>query len=273
VRAIGPRRGHYHYGAWRVLCAVPAVLASGCLVTILCSGLGRWTVPAVAGWLLAGPLLLVGPVERAAVRACFRFRAPIGAECGWLDWLRAETEQLQRGATLLADRAFGTLSEGERKRVQIARALMTDPELMLLDEPAAGLALGGREDLLARLSELAADPDSPALVLVTHHVEEIPPGFTHALLLREGREVTSGLLDHVLTEDNLSATFGLALQVQASAGAGSPGPRHGAARVPAEPVRPQPGAVSPAGRRRARPCPHGVPAGRRPPQRRGTAPR
>lgn len=93
MRAIGPRRGHYHYGAWRVLCAIPAVLASGCLVTILCSGLGRWTVPAVAGWLLAGPLLLVGPVERAAVRACFRFRAPIGAECGWLDWLRAETEQ------------------------------------------------------------------------------------------------------------------------------------------------------------------------------------
>ena len=130
------------------------------------------------------------------------------------DLRRAQDLLAQLGASGLADRAFGTLSEGERKRVQIARALMTDPELMLLDEPAAGLDLGGREDLLARLSELAADPDSPALVLVTHHVEEIPPGFTHALLLRDGREVASGLLDHVLTEDNLSATFGLALQVQ-----------------------------------------------------------
>ncbi|MGD9991634.1 ABC transporter ATP-binding protein, partial [Pseudonocardia sp.] len=84
-------------------------------------------------------------------------------------------------------RAFGTLSSGERKRTLIARALMTDPELLLLDEPAAGLDLGGREDLLARLTALAADPDAPASVLVTHHVEEIPAGYSHGLLLREGR--------------------------------------------------------------------------------------
>jgi len=120
----------------------------------------------------------------------------------------------QLGVDALADRSFGTLSEGERKRVQIARALMTDPELMLLDEPAAGLDLGGREDLLARLTELADDPDAPALVLVTHHVEEIPPGFTLALLLREGRAVASGLLDDVLTEDNLSVTFGMPLRLE-----------------------------------------------------------
>ena len=111
------------------------------------------------------------------------------------------------GVAHLTDRAFGTLSEGERKRVLIARALMTDPELLLLDEPAAGLDLGGREDLVARLSALALDPDAPAMVLVTHHVEEIPPGFTHALLLREGRAVAAGLLDDVITVENLSKTF------------------------------------------------------------------
>ncbi|NKQ57534.1 ABC transporter ATP-binding protein [Amycolatopsis sp. K13G38] len=111
------------------------------------------------------------------------------------------------GITHLADRTFGTLSEGERKRTLIARALMTDPELLLLDEPAAGLDLGGREDLVARLSALAMDPDAPAMVLVTHHVEEIPPGFTHALLLREGRAVVAGLIEDVLTAENLSKTF------------------------------------------------------------------
>src|SRR5919198_5477144 len=113
------------------------------------------------------------------------------------------------GCANLIRRRFATLSEGERKRVQIARALMPDPELLLLDEPAAGLDLGGREDLLKRLSRLAADADAPALVLVTHHVEEIPPGFTHALLLRDGQAVVSGLVDDVVTSENLSKTFGL----------------------------------------------------------------
>ncbi|MGE4364005.1 MAG: ABC transporter ATP-binding protein, partial [Mycolicibacterium sp.] len=107
------------------------------------------------------------------------------------------------GAEHLAERTFGTLSEGERKRVLIARSLMTDPELLLLDEPAAGLDLGGREELVARMSDLAADPDAPALVLVTHHVEEIPPGFSHGLILSEGKVVASGLLTDVLTAENL----------------------------------------------------------------------
>ncbi|QGK72381.1 ATP-binding cassette domain-containing protein [Allosaccharopolyspora coralli] len=120
------------------------------------------------------------------------------------------------GVAHLAERTFGTLSEGERKRVVIARAMMTDPELLLLDEPAAGLDLGGREDLVARLAALAMDPDAPASVLVTHHVEEIPPGFTHALLLREGAVVAQGLLDDVLTEDNLSKTFDQDLELTRS---------------------------------------------------------
>ncbi len=122
------------------------------------------------------------------------------------------------GVRQLSDRTFGTLSEGERKRVQIARALMTDPELLLLDEPAAGLDLGGREDLVSTLSVLALDPDAPATVLVSHHVEEIPPGFSHALLLREGRVVASGLLDQVMTEQNLSETFDMPLVLQHTAG-------------------------------------------------------
>jgi iron complex transport system ATP-binding protein len=118
------------------------------------------------------------------------------------------------GLHTLARRPYGTLSEGERKRALIARALMTDPELLLLDEPAAGLDLGGREDLVSRLSVLANDADAPASVLVTHHVEEIPPGYSHGLLLRGGRVVAAGLLDDVLTDDNLSVTFGLPLAVQ-----------------------------------------------------------
>ena len=130
-----------------------------------------------------------------------------------LDHGRADVLLRELGVAQLVDRTFGTLSEGERKRVQIARALMTDPELLLLDEPAAGLDLGGREDLVSTLSMLAMDPDSPATVLVSHHVEEIPPGFSHALLLRGGRVVAAGLLDDVLTEEHLSATFGMPLVI------------------------------------------------------------
>jgi iron complex transport system ATP-binding protein len=128
-----------------------------------------------------------------------------------LDHARAADLLTEVGARRLAERTFGTLSEGERKRVQIARALMSDPELLLLDEPAAGLDLGGREDLVSTLSVLAMDEDSPATVLVSHHVEEIPPGFTHALMLREGRVVAQGPLERVVTEEALSATFNMPL--------------------------------------------------------------
>jgi iron complex transport system ATP-binding protein len=130
-----------------------------------------------------------------------------------LDHERADRLLREVGARRLVDRTFGTLSEGERKRVQVARALMTDPELLLLDEPAAGLDLGGREDLVSTLSRLAYDEASPATVLVSHHVEEIPPGFTHGLLLRRGSVVAAGPLEEVLTEEILSSTFGMHLRL------------------------------------------------------------
>jgi len=131
-----------------------------------------------------------------------------------LDHARAASLLDTFGAAHLSNRTFGTLSEGERKRVQIARALMADPELMLLDEPAADLDLGGREDLVSRLAALAADITAPVLVLVTHHVEEIPPSFTDVLLLREGRIVAAGPVEITLTAANLSATFGLPLELE-----------------------------------------------------------
>ncbi|KAB1504537.1 ABC transporter ATP-binding protein [Corynebacterium sp. 320] len=107
-----------------------------------------------------------------------------------------------------------TLSEGERKRTLIARALMTDPELLLLDEPGAGLDLGGREDLVALFTDLAQDPYSPAIALITHHVEEIPPGFTHAMLLDEGQVVAQGIIDDVLTSENLTRAFHQPIEIR-----------------------------------------------------------
>ncbi len=118
------------------------------------------------------------------------------------------------GCAHLIRRRFSTLSEGERKRVQIARAMMPDPEILLLDEPAAGLDLGGREDLLRRLARLARDPKAPMTVLVTHHVEEVPDGFTHAMLLRRGSVLAAGPIAEVFTARNLSRCFGVPLEIE-----------------------------------------------------------
>lgn len=112
-----------------------------------------------------------------------------------------------------ADRAVSTLSSGERQRVLLARAFAGEPGLVLLDEPTAGLDLAGREELVAALGAAATDPDGPPTVLVTHHVEEIPIGSTHVLLVRSGRVVAAGPIDQVLTADALSTTFGLALEL------------------------------------------------------------
>jgi iron complex transport system ATP-binding protein len=134
------------------------------------------------------------------------------------DVVRATALLAQVGCRRLVDRRFGSLSEGERKRVQLARSVMTDPELLLLDEPAAGLDLGGREALLRLLSRLADDPAAPVQVLVSHHVEEIPEGFTHALLIREGGMVAAGPISSTLTSAALSSAFGLPLRVLAHRG-------------------------------------------------------
>ncbi|MDO5670002.1 MAG: ABC transporter ATP-binding protein [Corynebacterium sp.] len=130
-----------------------------------------------------------------------------------IDFEQAHEILDQVGAYHLQDRTWGTLSEGERKRVLVARALMTNPELLILDEPGAGMDLGGREDLVGYLGDLAMDPDAPAIVMITHHVEEIPFGFTHAMLLDEGAVVAQGLINNVLTSENLSKAFHQPIEV------------------------------------------------------------
>jgi iron complex transport system ATP-binding protein len=112
-----------------------------------------------------------------------------------------------------ADRKFGTLSDGERKRVQLARAVMTDPELLLLDEPVASLDLAARETTISVLGEYAKAPDAPAMVIVTHHLEEIPAGITHAMLLSQGRVFAAGKISETITSDKISEAFGLSISV------------------------------------------------------------
>lgn len=146
--------------------------------------------------------------------------AAYGMTAGWreeydeVDENRARAFLDRLGMSDYLDRRFGTLSEGERKRTQIARAMMTDPELLLLDEPAAGLDLGGREDLVRRLGRLARDPYAPSMIMVTHHVEEIAPGFTHVLMVRQGKVLTAGPLETEMNSSNLSKCFGLPLVVE-----------------------------------------------------------
>jgi iron complex transport system ATP-binding protein len=129
------------------------------------------------------------------------------------DWARADELLALGGVAEVGDRPFGVISEGERQQVLLARALMSDPELLLLDEPFAGLDLGARERLLVRLTELAADQGNPPIVLVTHHCEEIPPGFTHSGLVAAGELVAAGPLVDVVTSQRVSACFEVAVAV------------------------------------------------------------
>jgi iron complex transport system ATP-binding protein len=118
------------------------------------------------------------------------------------------------GVAWAAERALGTVSSGEQQRVLLARTLMNEPGIVLLDEPSARLDLGGREQLVQALSELTLDPTAPPLVLVTHHLDEVPPGMTHVLMLRDGKVIARGPLDEQLDSASLSECFGLPLHLE-----------------------------------------------------------
>ena len=167
----------------------------------------------VVGYAGAKPAALVRP-DLPAVEIVVTGKHAAFVDSRWHDytdddWVRARVALDRMGVSGVADRRFETLSAGERQRVLIARTLMVDPAVLLLDEATTGLDLAGRESMLATLAAFAADPASPAVVLVTHHVEEIPVGFTHVALLRTGRMVAAGPILETLTEDSLEAAFGL----------------------------------------------------------------
>jgi iron complex transport system ATP-binding protein len=172
--------------------------------------------------------LVSASVARMLVPRLSAAEVVLSARHGALEpWWHSYTDaERERAADLLAaagfgeitGRAFGVLSEGERQQVLLARSLMAEPDLVLMDEPCAGLDVGGREKLVARLTSLAGDASAPPVVMITHHVEEIPAGFTHVLLLRGGRVVVSGPIHDALTGETLSETFGLPLILRSEAG-------------------------------------------------------
>jgi iron complex transport system ATP-binding protein len=172
--------------------------------------------------------LVSGSLTRAVRPSLSALEVVVSGKDGALEpwWQPYDEADWERAAELLesacfagvAGRPFGRLSEGERQQVLLARALMGSPSLVLLDEPCAGLDMGGRERLLDRLSSLAGLPTSPPLIMVTHHVEEIPAGFTHALLLREGRVLAAGPLGETLSARRLTDCFGLGLSLRHDAG-------------------------------------------------------
>lgn len=157
-------------------------------------------------------------VRDAVLTAAYGVTGRWNEEYDELDYQQVDEVLAQWQLTEFAERTFGTLSDGERKRVLIARSVMSDPELLLMDEPSAALDLGARERLLTSLASYAASELAPAMVMVTHHVEEIPEGITHAMLMRDGKIVAAGPIRDTLTSANLSEVFGLALEIQEQSG-------------------------------------------------------
>ena len=194
------------------------------VVTILGERLGRTDVfelRARIGFASSAMARLVPPEEtvlNVVLTAAFSVLGRWNEDYEDIDERRALRVLAEWKLDHLADRTFGTLSDGEQKRVQIARAVMTDPELLLLDEPTASLDLGAREELLQLLGGYAQAPTTPAMIMVTHHVEEIPVGFTHVLLIRDGAIVAAGPIDEALTAENLTAAFGLPITLTSEDG-------------------------------------------------------
>ena len=157
-------------------------------------------------------------VEQAVMSAAIAAAEYRGEEFEDIDVRRTRRVLAEWRLDAVSERPFGTLSEGETKRAQIARSIMTDPELLLLDEPVAGLDRGSREEVLSMLGAFASNPSAPAIIMVTHHVEEIPIGFTHALLLSAGRIVDQGPIADMVTSAQLTRTFGVTVDVASENG-------------------------------------------------------
>ncbi len=189
-------------------------------VRVLGTELGRADIRPMLGRVGYAAAALADQLRPSLAAADVVMTAKHGAlETWWHDYEetdrdRARARLAEVGVEALADHAFGTLSSGERQRVLIARALYTDPALVILDEPTAGLDLGGREDLVATLDTLAQRPDAAPMVLITHHVDEIPTAFTHAMLIRGGSIIHKGAIDDVLTAANLSQAFSMPLELE-----------------------------------------------------------
>jgi iron complex transport system ATP-binding protein len=187
---------------------------------VLGEQLGRvnvWTLRPRIGWASPGTARLLKPyltVRQAIVTGQRAVMTMFRQQFDDREWQRAEMLGRRAGLGELLDRRVDQLSEGERQRLLLARMLMPDPDLLLLDEPTAGLDLPGRERLLAQLTALGEQARPQAIVMVTHHFEEIPPGFTHALLLRDGAVVAAGELPSVLTAQNLQVCFGVGLTLE-----------------------------------------------------------
>lgn len=191
-------------------------------VTVLGETLGRTEIAEIrqrVGYsspVLATQIPPSETVKTAVLSAAWGVTASWKETYDQVDFERAQSLMEMFEVAHLAEREFATLSQGEKQRVLVARALMIDPEMLVMDEPAAALDLGGRELLLGGLAELARDDKSPVMVMVTHHLEEIPPGFTHALAMRDGKVVAAGAIEQVLTGDTLRALYDLNLTVERS---------------------------------------------------------
>ncbi len=189
-------------------------------VTVLEGTLGKVDVRALRGRIGVTSAALANMIQPALSAEQIVVSGKHAALAHWwhqhddTDWAQARACLARVGCLNHATQRLRTLSSGERQRVLLARALMCDPGLLVLDEPNAGLDLPGREQLISTLATLTKDPTAPPLILVTHHLDEIPPGCTHALLLRSGRLVATGPIDQVLTGPRLSDCFGLSLEVE-----------------------------------------------------------